>query len=104
MYAVVETGGKQYQVEEGQTLRVERLKAEPGQSVTLDRVVLVADGTKTRVGTPVVKGAAVTATVVAHGRDRKIIVLKYKPKVHYRRKTGHRQHYTELRIEKIEIS
>lgn len=102
MYAVVETGGKQYRVEEGQTVRVERLRAEPGETITLDRVILIGDDTKTKVGAPVVKGAAVKATVVAHERDRKIIVFKYKPKAHYRRKTGHRQHYTTLRIEKIE--
>lgn len=103
MYAVIETGGKQYRVEEGRTLRVERLDAEPGKAVTLDRVLLVADGTQTHVGTPVVAGAKVTATVVAHARDRKVTVMKYKSKVHYRRKRGHRQHFTTLRIDKIDV-
>lgn len=103
MYAVVETGGKQYRLEEGQIVRVERLRAEPGEMITLDRVILIGNGTSTKVGTPVVKGAAVRTTVVGHGRDRKVIVFKYKAKAHYRRKTGHRQQYTELRIEKIEI-
>lgn len=102
MYAVIESGGKQYRVEEGQTVRVERLHAEPGETITLDRVILVGDGTSTKVGTPVVKSAAVEAKVLGHGRHRKVVVLKYKPKAHYRRKTGHRQHYTTLRIEKIE--
>ncbi len=102
MYAVIETGGKQVRVEEGRTLKVERLQAEPGAAITLDRVLLVADGKATRVGTPVVKGASVKATVVAHGKARKVIVFKYKSKVHYRRKRGHRQQFTTLRIEKIE--
>ncbi len=103
MYAVVESGGRQYRVEEGATLQVERLDAEPGSSVTLERVVLLGDGTDLRVGAPTVQGASVTATVVAHGRGRKIIVMKYKPKAHYRRKTGHRQNFTTLKIEKIEL-
>jgi len=103
MYAVVETGGKQYRVEEGRTLKVERLQAEPGASVTLDKVLLVADGSTAKVGSPVVEGARVTATVVGHGKAKKIIVMKYKSKVHYRRKRGHRQHFTTLRIEKIEL-
>ncbi len=102
MYAVIETGGKQVRVEEGSTLRVERLHAEPGAAVTLDRVLLIADGKVTRVGTPVVQGAKVTATVVAHAKAKKVIVVKYKSKVHYRRKRGHRQQYTTLRIDKIE--
>lgn len=102
MYAVIETGGKQVRVEEGRIFKVERLQAEPGAVITLDRVLLVADGKATRVGTPVVKGASVKATVVAHGKARKVIVFKYKSKVHYRRKRGHRQQFTTLRIEKIE--
>lgn len=102
MYAVIETGGKQVRVEEGRTLKVERLQAEPGAAIILDRVLLVADGKATRVGAPLLKGASVKATVVAHGKARKVIVVKYKSKVHYRRKRGHRQHYTTLRIDKIE--
>ncbi len=102
MYAVIETGGKQYKVEEGGTVKVERLRAEPGASVTLDKVLLVADGTATKVGTPMVEGAKVMATVVAHGKAKKVLVVKYKSKVHYRRKTGHRQQFTTLRIDKIE--
>lgn len=103
MYAVVQTGGKQYRVEEGATLRVERLQAEPGASVTLDQVVLLGDGDSLKAGAPTVKGASVTATVVAHGRGRKVTVMKYKPKSHYRRKTGHRQAFTTLKIDKIEL-
>ncbi len=101
MYAVIEHGGKQYRVEEGTTLQVERLAAEPGASVMLDRVLLVAEGNAVQVGAPVVKDATVQATVLGHGRSKKVTVFKYKPKVHYRRKQGHRQGYTALRIEKI---
>ncbi|HEV8354965.1 MAG TPA: 50S ribosomal protein L21 [bacterium] len=103
MYAVIETGGKQYRIEQGTTVQVERLDAEPGTSVTLDQVVLLGDGETLEVGAPTVAGALVTATVVAHGRGRKIIVMKYKPKAHYSRKTGHRQAFTTLKIEKIEL-
>ncbi len=102
MYAVIETGGKQYKVQEGRTLAVERLEADTGTAVTLDRVLLVADDTTRTVGTPTVAGAKVTATVMAHSKDRKVVVFKYKSKVHYRRKKGHRQQYTTIRIDKIE--
>jgi len=103
MYAVIESGGKQYRVEEGATLRVELLEATPGAEVTLDRVLLVSDGDKVTVGAPLVKGAAVRATVLGHDRAKKIIVFKYKSKAHYRRKQGHRQHFTALRIDKITL-
>lgn len=102
MYAVIETGGKQYRVEEGRTLKVERLQAQPGASVTLDKVLLVGDGGTATAGSPAVQGARVTATVLGHGKAKKIIVMKYKSKVHYRHKTGHRQQFTTLRIDKIE--
>jgi len=101
VYAVIESGGKQYRVEEGTLLQVERLDAPPGSEVTLDRVLLVADGPTVKVGAPVVAGAAVRATVLGHGRGKKIIVLKYKAKAHYRRKQGHRQGFTRLRVDKI---
>ncbi len=103
MYAVIETGGKQYRVEEGDTVRIERLDAALGQSLTLERVLLVADGQTVQVGAPVVSGARVTATVLGHGRGRKVVVLKYRAKTHYRRKLGHRQGFTTLKIEKIEL-
>ncbi|HET6946858.1 MAG TPA: 50S ribosomal protein L21 [bacterium] len=103
MYAVIESGGKQYRVEEGATLRVELLEATPGAEVTLDRVLYVSDGEKVTVGAPLVKGAAVRATVLGHDRAKKIIVFKYKSKAHYRRKQGHRQHFTALRIDKITL-
>jgi len=101
MYAVIESGGKQYRIAEGDTVRVERLPAAPGDSVTLDGVLLLADNDTVDVGAPHVRGATVTATVVGHGRGRKVIVLKYRAKSHYRRKSGHRQDFTTLKIEKI---
>ncbi len=102
MYAVIETGGKQYRVQEGDILDVEKLPVEVDGSVELGRVLLVADGQQVRVGTPTVPGARVLARVVKQDRRRKILVFKYKPKVNYRRRYGHRQPYTRLRIEKIE--
>ena len=96
MFAIVQSGGKQYRVEEGDTLRLESLEAEVGQSVDLP--VLLLGGETTKVGTPVVDGASVRAEVVAHGRGEKIYVKKFKAKANYRRKTGHRQPYTEVRV------
>src|SRR5712692_8002582 len=102
MYAIVETGGKQYRVKPGDTVAVERLTGEPGDSLDLDRVLLVAgDGDQARVGSPGVEGAVVRAEVVEHIRGQKIIVFRYKSKVRYRRKTGHRQSLTRLRITDI---
>ncbi len=101
MYAIVETGGKQYRVAEGQVIDVEKLSAPEGATVSLDRVLMVADGGDVRVGTPVVEGARVEATVLDHAKGRKIRVFKYKPKIRYRRRAGHRQSYTRLRIERI---
>lgn len=101
MYAVVETGGKQYRVQVGETVEVERLDANIGDTVELDRVLMVSGDAGTQVGSPVVEGAKVAATVVEQGRGDKVIVFKYRPKQRYRRKIGHRQHYTRLRIEEI---
>jgi len=102
MYAVVKTGGKQYKVKEGQTLRVEKLEAQPGASVDLE-VLMVSDeeGKDVKVGTPTVAGAKVSAKVVEHGRADKVLVVKYKPKSRYKRTNGHRQPFTSLQIEKI---
>jgi large subunit ribosomal protein L21 len=103
MYAIVETGGKQYRVTPGDTVAVERLEGEPGETLDLDRVLLIAgngEGT-TRVGSPGVSGAVVRAEVVEHIRGEKVIVFRYKSKVRYRRKTGHRQSLTRLRITDI---
>lgn len=103
MYAVVSTGGKQYRVEPGTTLAVELLPGEPGDVVTLDRVLMVADGGDVRVGNPTVAGASVTATVLGDQLGEKVVVFKYKQKIKYRRRTGHRQHLTRLRIDEIRI-
>jgi large subunit ribosomal protein L21 len=102
MYAILETGGKQYRVQPGDTIHVERLSAEPGETLQLDSVLLLAgDGERARVGTPSVPGAVVQAEVLEHARGDKIIVFRYKSKVRYRRKTGHRQALTRLRITDI---
>lgn len=100
-YAIVETGGKQYKVSAGDTIDVERLPAEEGSTIEMDRVLLVADGKKVSVGRPTVEGAKVIADVLGEGKGEKIIVFKYKSKVHYRRKIGHRQIYTRLAIKEI---
>ena len=99
MKAIFVTGGKQYYVTEGDTIYVEKLDVEVGKDVTFDNVLMV-DG---KVGTPNVKGAKITATVEKHGRQKKIVVFKYKPKKKYRLKQGHRQPYTKLTIKKIEV-
>jgi len=101
VYAVVETGGKQYRVAVGDRIEVERLDAEPGTDVTLDRVLLVADGEDVRVGTPVVEGARVVASVEDQIKGKKVMVFKFKPKKRYRRKQGHRQQLTRLTIKEI---
>ena len=100
MYAIIETGGKQVKVKEGQEIYVELLDAEVGDTVTFDKVLMVG-GDDVKIGTPFVEGASVTAKVSEHGRGKKIIVFKYKPKKNYRRKQGHRQPYTKIAIEKI---
>lgn len=102
MYAIVETGGKQYRVAEGDICRVELLPEEVGAEVALERVMAVGNGEELEVGKPFVSGACVKARVKAHGKGRKIIVYKFKAKKNYRRKQGHRQPYTDLVIEKIE--
>jgi large subunit ribosomal protein L21 len=101
IYAIIETGGKQYKVTSGQVLDVERLDVIDGNTIELDRVLLLADDDKVTVGTPTVEGAKVLATSQGDGKDNKVTVLKYKPKVRYRKKTGHRQPYTRLLIDKI---
>jgi large subunit ribosomal protein L21 len=102
VYAVVRTGGKQYRVEEGHTIDVERLGAAEGERVELSDVLLLADGADVKVGTPTVPGVKVVAEVVGHGRGEKIAVFKYKSKTRHRAKTGHRQPYTRLTIREIQ--
>jgi large subunit ribosomal protein L21 len=101
MYAVVSSGGKQYRVEAGSTLTLERLDGEPGASFTFDRVLLIGDGDEVTVGTPVVAGASVSATVLGEALGPKLVIFKFKQKVKYRRRTGHRQHLTRVRIDEI---
>lgn len=100
MYAVIETGGKQYKVAEGDVIFVEKLDAEVDASYTFDKVLAIG-GDEIKVGTPVVEGASVTAKVLRQAKAKKVIVFKYKPKKTYRNKKGHRQPYTKLQIEKI---
>jgi large subunit ribosomal protein L21 len=98
MYAVIETGGKQYRVAPGDVIEVEKLDADEGAEVALDRVLLVSDGDQLKVGTPMLSGATVTAKVKAHGRADKIRIFKLRRRKNYRRTQGHRQHYTQIEI------
>jgi len=102
MYAVIQTGGKQYKVKEGETLKIEKLDVEPGKNIDLD-VLMVADeeGKNVKVGTPILSGAKVTAKVLEQGRAKKIEVVKYKPKSRYKRTNGHRQPFTKIEITKV---
>ncbi len=104
MYAVLVTGGKQYKAEIGQTLTVEKLDVATGQDVEFDQVLMISDGSEITVGTPTVAGAKVLGRVVRQDRGPKIIVFKYKPKVRYRRKTGHRQSQTHVLVSAIQSS
>ena len=103
MYAIIRTGGKQFRAEPGKTLRIPSLAIEPGQSVTFDEVLLGASDNDVKVGAPLVGGAAVTAEVVRHGRGEKITIFKHKRRKNYRRKLGHRQGFTEVRVNEINL-
>jgi large subunit ribosomal protein L21 len=98
MYAVIRSGGKQYKVQEGDVIRVEKLDAKEGDTVTLGDVLLIADGENVKVGTPLIKGAAVNATVKSQGKGEKVRSIKKRRRKHYRKTIGHRQTYTELAI------
>ena len=100
MYAIIATGGKQYKVTEGDVIRVEKLGVAAGEAVTFDQVLAVSDG-EMKIGCPTVEGASVSATVVKEGKGKKVIVYKYKRKTGYHKKNGHRQLYTEVKIDKI---
>lgn len=102
MYAVIETGGKQYRVEPGQVIRVEKLDTNKGDTFVFERVLMFVDGETVKIGSPVVEGATVKATVLVQDKSRKVVVFKYKPKKRIRTKTGHRQPFTELRIDSLE--
>ncbi len=101
MYAIIATGGKQYKVAEGDVIRVEKLGVDAGETVTFDQVLAVNNDADVIIGAPTVDGATVTASVVKEGKARKVIVYKYKPKKGYHKKNGHRQLFTEVKIEKI---
>ena len=102
MYAVIKTGGKQYKVVAGEKLKVEQIPADIDSQIVLDQVLMVADGEDIVLGTPVVAGATVKATVVSHGRGEKVRIFKMRRRKHYQKRQGHRQNFTELRIDAIE--
>ena len=101
MYAIIETGGKQYKVKEGDTITVEKLDVAGGDTFTFENVLAISNGDNFNFGTPFISGASVSASVVGDGKEKKVIVYKYKPKKGFHKKKGHRQPFTELKIEKI---
>ena len=101
MYAIIEACGKQYKVSEGMIVFFEKLDVKEGEKITFDKVLLVSDDKNVKVGSPIVENAKVEGTVMAHGKHKKVIVFKYKAKKNYRRKQGHRQPFTKVKIEKI---
>ncbi|MDF2839432.1 MAG: rplU [Clostridia bacterium] len=103
MYAIIKTGGKQYQVSEGDVISVEKLNGANGEAIVFDEVLVVSKDGELQIGAPVVAGAKVEGTVVQQGKEKKVIVFKYKPKKDYRKKQGHRQPFTRIKIEKISL-
>ena len=101
MYAVVKTGGKQYRVTAGQKLKVEQIPADVGAEINLDQILMVGEGESVKVGTPLLSGASVKATVLAQGRHKKVSIFKMRRRKHYQKHQGHRQNYTEIRIDGI---
>ena len=104
MYAVIQSGGKQHRVKEGQLIKLEKLNVETGQSLDFDKVLLVGSGEDTKVGAPYVDGAKVTAEVVAHGRGKKIKIIKFKRRKHHMKRMGHRQWFTKVKITGIQAA
>ncbi len=98
MYAVIESGGKQHRVTEGETLKLEKIEAATGDSIEFDKVLLVGSGESVKVGTPLVNGGKVTAEIVSHGRHQKVRIVKFNRRKHHRKQAGHRQWYTEVKI------
>jgi len=103
MYAIIRQGGHQYRAEPGKTLRIQSMDVQPGDTVKFDEVLLGADGDTIKVGAPMLDGASVSAEVVRHGRGEKIIIFKHKRRKNYRRKQGHRQGFTEVRVNEISL-
>ena len=101
MYAVIKTGGKQYRVIAGERLKVEKLEVEVGGTVTLDQILMVSDGSTTTIGSPIISGATVKATVLSHGRHDKVRIFKMRRRKHSQKHQGHRQNYTEIRVDVI---
>ena len=101
MYAVIKTGGKQYRVNQGDMLKIEKIAGDVGANVVLDQILTVVDGDNVTIGSPIVRGASVTATVVSHGRHDKVRIFKMRRRKHYRKSQGHRQSFTEIQIDKI---
>ncbi|WIV10610.1 50S ribosomal protein L21 [Proteiniborus sp. MB09-C3] len=101
MYAVVETGGKQYRVQEGDVVFIEKVDGNEGESLNFDKILLVSNGEEVKVGKPYVDGVSVTGNIVEHGKAKKVVVFKFKRKKDFRKKQGHRQPYTKVKIEKI---
>ncbi len=102
LYAIVETGGKQYRVSPGSIVRVEKVSGERGNTWVFDKVLAISDGESLKVGRPYVQGAAVKGTIIRQAKARKVLVFKYRAKTNYRKRYGHRQHFTEIRVESIE--
>ncbi len=103
MYAVIETGGKQYRVAQGDTVHIEKLTGQVGDSIQFDNVLLIGDGSDIAVGKPSVAGATVSGEIIGHGKDKKLIVFKFKRRKDYRRRTGHRQQYTAVKITAVAV-
>jgi large subunit ribosomal protein L21 len=101
MYAVIKTGGKQYRVAPGEKIKIEQIPADVGSQIVLDQVLMVAEGESVKVGNPLVSGAKVSATVLAHGRGQKVRIFKLRRRKHYQKTQGHRQNYTEIRVDAI---
>jgi len=101
MYAVISTGGKQYKLAQGDVCRIEKLDAEEGTTVEIDKVLMIADGDNINIGTPYVDGGKVTATVKSHGRAKKVEIMKFRRRKHHQKRTGHRQYYTEIEVTAI---
>lgn len=101
MYAVIKTGGKQYRIVSGEKIKVEQIPADVGSNISLDQILLVGEGDSVKIGTPLVVGASVTATVLSHGRHDKVKIFKMRRRKHYQKHQGHRQNYTEIQIDTI---